>query len=315
MIRQDLEPPTPRPGTEPVIGNLSPAELAEERSGPWLGREIETPAPAPPPAPRPDTETEERLLAQALGALIREGDPIRPTAIFSTGNSTGNSTSTGAGAGWPLGTAGGQPLPVLAPAGPADPWWDEPPRTKPPRAGGGAWPGFRRLLDLLGMTLAFLLIWTGYQAFLTLPETPTQSPWALLGSARQETPATPRGTQGTEPAKALPPIGQFDFGGTVVITDTPSALPAPALIRQEPVELYRSIYELEDAFEAKYVPPAGCAGLDTQAGVDITACINHRLNARRAFLASNGRTMEPDEPVRVRRPVAGTEMEGEEGWR
>jgi len=36
MIRQDLESPTLRPGAEPVIGNLSPTELAEERSGPWL---------------------------------------------------------------------------------------------------------------------------------------------------------------------------------------------------------------------------------------------------------------------------------------
>lgn len=306
MIRQDLESPTLRPGAEPVIGNLSPTELAEERSGPWLGREAEGPSPIPPPPPRPDAETEERLLAQALGVLIREGGATRPPAATSTG--------AGTDAGWPLATAGGQPLPTLAPAGPADPWWDEPPRPNQPRA-GGAWLSFRRLLDLLGMTLALLLIWISYQAFLALPETPTQSPWALLGSARQETPATPRGTQGTEPAKALPPIGQFDFGGTVVITDTPSALPAPALIRQEPVELYRSIYELEDAFEAKYVPPAGCAGLDTQAGVDITACINHRLNARRAFLASNGRTMEPDEPVRVRRSADVTEMEGEEGWR
>ncbi len=283
MIRQDLESPTARPGPEPVIGNLSPAELTEDRSGPSLG-----PGGAqqvPHPSYHPETETEERRLAQALGALIRERGTTPPLAV-----------------------ASGHPA-----AAPADPWWDDPPRQTPPRRGGGSWLSFRRLLDLLGISLTLPLFWLGYQAFLALPEAPTQSPWALLGSARQETAAAPRASQAAAPARTLPPIGQFDFGQTVAPTDTPP--PPPALIRQEPVELYRSIYELEDAFEAKYVPPAGCAGLDTQAGVDITACINHRLSARRAFLASNGRTLEPDEPVRVRRPTAETEMEGEEGWR
>ena len=283
MIRQDLESPTARPGPEPVIGNLSPAELAEDRSGPSLGpgggQQV------PQPSYHPETETEERRLAQALGALIRERGATQPLAVASS-----------------------HPA-----AAPGDPWWDEPPRQTPPRRGGGSWLNFRRLLDLLGISLTLPLFWLGYQAFLALPEAPTQSPWALLGSARQETAAAPRASQDAAPARTLPPIGQFDFGQTVAPTDTPPAL--PALIRQEPVELYRSIYELEDAFEAKYVPPAGCAGLDTQTGVDITACINHRLSARRAFLASNGRTLEPDEPVRVRRPAAGTEMQGEEGWR
>lgn len=286
MIRQDLESRIARPGPEPVIGNLSPAELAEDRSGPSLGPGGGQPVPQA--SYHPETETEERRLAQALGALIRERGATRPAAA-----------------------ASGYSAPAVA--GPADPWWDEPLRQTPPRPGGGSWLSFRRLLDLLGISLTLPLFWLGYQAFLALPEAPTQSPWALLGSARQETAAAPPANLAAAPARTLPPIGQFDFGQTVAPTDTPPAL--PALIRQEPVELYRSIYELEDAFEAKYVPPAGCAGLDTQAGVDITACINHRLSARRAFLASNGRSLEPDEPIRVRRPAAGTEMEGEEGWR
>lgn len=288
MIRQDLESRIARPGPEPVIGNLSPAELAEDRSGPSLGPGGGQPVPQPSYHPETETETEERRLAQALGALIRERGATRPAAATS-----------------------GYSAPAVA--GPADPWWDEPLRHTPPRPGGGSWLSFRRLLDLLGISLTLPLFWLGYQAFLALPEAPTQSPWALLGSARQETAAAPPANLAAAPARTLPPIGQFDFGQTVTPTDTPPAL--PALIRQEPVELYRSIYELEDAFEAKYVPPAGCAGLDTQAGVDITACINHRLSARRAFLASNGRSLEPDEPIRVRRPAAGTEMEGEEGWR
>ena len=288
MTRQDLESPIVRPGTEPVIGNLNPAEFVEDRSGPWLRRDGQAPSSSHPPSHPQDAETEERLLAQALGALIREGGPTRLPAV-----------------------ATGYPAPAIE--GPRDPWREEPPRQKPALSGGGAWLNFRRLLDLLGMSLAFLLFWISYQAFLALPKTPTHSPWTLLGSARLEAEAAPRANQATVPAKALPPIGQFDFGQTVVATDTTPAL--PALIRQEPVELYRSVYELEDAFEAKYVPLAGCAGLNTQAGVDITACINHRLGARRAFLASNGRTMEPDEPVRVRRPDARTEMDAEESWR
>ena len=126
MIRQDLESPTLRPGAEPVIGNLSPTELAEERSGPWLGREAEGPSPIPPPPPRPDAETEERLLAQALGALIREGGATRPPAATSTGSGTD--------AGWPLAashcrrwrrrappTPGGMNLPARTSRAPAAP--------------------------------------------------------------------------------------------------------------------------------------------------------------------------------------------------
>ena len=110
MIRQDLESPTLRPGAEPVIGNLSPTELAEERSGPWLGREAEGPSPIPPPPPRPDAETEERLLAQALGALIREGGATRPPAATSTGSRRR--------ARWPPAAAGRPALPTRAPAAP-----------------------------------------------------------------------------------------------------------------------------------------------------------------------------------------------------
>ena len=51
------------------------------------------------------------------------------------------------------------------------------------------WLTFRRLLDLVGMSLAFLLFWIAYRAFVALPQAPDQSPWARLGSARLE--ATP----------------------------------------------------------------------------------------------------------------------------
>lgn len=150
--------------------------------------------------------------------------------------------------------------------------------------------GLRRLLDLLGMTLALLLIWIVYRSFSTLPSLPSQSPWSLLGSARRD--EHPPILTSTAPGagKPLPPIGQFDFGQTTPIT----SLPVPA--SGEPVELYRSIYELEDRFEARYQPPPGCANLETDTSLDLTDCINHRLNARRAFLASNGRTLTPAKP-------------------
>jgi len=148
--------------------------------------------------------------------------------------------------------------------------------------------GLRRLLDLLGMTLALLLIWIVYRSFSTLPSLPSQSPWSLLGSARKNDPPPMLTSTAPGTGKPLPPIGQFDFGQTTPITSL------PVLAAGEPVELYRSIYELEDSFEARYQPPPGCANLETDTSLDMTDCINHRLNARRAFLASNGRTLTPD---------------------
>jgi hypothetical protein len=170
------------------------------------------------------------------------------------------------------------------------------------------WLSFRRLLDLVGMSLAFLLFWIAYRGFVALPQAPDQSPWARLGSARLEATPTLNGAVASAPGKNLPPIGQFDFGQSV----PPEAL--PALAQQQPVELYRSIYELEDAFEARYVPPPTCAGLDANNAADPTDCVNHRLRARRAFLASNGRSMVPEEAPWVRTSGPGWEMESGEPW-
>ena len=184
-------------------------------------------------------------------------------------------------------------------------------RVLPETTGSGFGP--RRLVDLLGMTLACLLIWVVYRGFTALPPVPDQSPWNLLGSARPGEEAATLTTTAQGTRKSLPPIGQFDFGQTTPITTTN----LPVLAEREPVELYRSIYELEDSFEARYQPPPGCANQETNTSLDMTDCINHRLNARRAFLASNGRTMTPDKPDKGLRegPIKNHWEADSDSWR
>lgn len=269
---------------EPVIGTLSPAELGDDRPEPWLANPPQDPPPAPPTPD--DPEAEARLLGQSLGALIREDSPAAVTKAPVSGVA--------------------RPVPPL----PAPDLWAEGfesrPTSRPPYP--SPWLSFRRLLDLVGMSLAFLLFWIAYRSFVALPQAPDQSPWARLGSARLEAAPTLNGAVASAPGKNLPPIGQFDFGQSI----PPEAL--PALAQQQPVELYRSIYELEDAFEARYVPPPTCAGLDANNAADPTDCVNHRLRARRAFLASNGRSMVPEEAPWVRTSGPGWEVESDEPW-
>ena len=269
---------------EPVIGTLSPAELGDDRPEPWLANAPQDSPPAP-TAPG-DPEEDARLLGQSLGALIREDGPAAVTSA-------------------PI---SGVALPVLLQP-PPDLWaegFESRPTTQNPYP--TPWLTFRRLLDLVGMSLAFLLFWIAYRGFVALPQAPDQSPWARLGSVRLEAAPASNGVVASAPSKNLPPIGQFDFGQSV----PPEAL--PALGQQQPVELYRSIYELEDAFEAKYVPPPTCAGLEANNAADPTDCVNHRLRARRAFLASNGRSMAPEDAPRVRTSGPGWEMESDEPW-
>ena len=269
---------------EPVIGTLSPAELGYDRPEPWLANAPQDPPPAPPAPGAPEEEA--RLLGQTLGALIREDGPDAVT------------TAPVSGVARPVPP---QPAPDLWAEG-----FESRPTSHHPYP--SPWLSFRRFLDLVGMSLAFLLFGIAYRAFVALPQVPDQSPWARLGSARLEETPAPNGVVANAPGKNLPPIGQFDFGQSV----PPEAL--PALAQQQPVELYRSIYELEDAFEAKYVPPPTCAGLDANNAADPTDCVNHRLRARRAFLASNGRSMVPEEAPRVRTSGPGWEMESGEPW-
>jgi hypothetical protein len=263
---------------DPVIGSLSLGELGEDKPLPWLAGGARDPAPSPPLV---DPGDEEHQLAQALGALIQKDDS---SALLAAG-------------------AGGVALAAMPRSSPASRGAEE--RTRPvSRRREAPWLGFRRLVDLLGMVLAFVLIWLAYQAFSALPRAPSQSPWALLGSGRVEAEPAPAVALSGKPDKALPPIGEFGFFQGV------PAVSWSGLGRQEPVELYRSIYELEDAFEARYVPPPACGDPEARDAAAMTDCVNHRLSARRAFLASNGRTLVPDEAVRVREAGAGLD----EAW-
>ena len=54
---------------------------------------------------------------------------------------------------------------------------------------------------------------------------------------------------------------------------------------------FRSVQELDAAFEAFYVPPPGCADPDSHA--DIVACANHRIRARKGYMAA-GTPTEPE---------------------
>lgn len=258
---------------DPVIGSLSLGELGEDKPLPWLEGGARDPAPSPPPV---DPGDEEHQLAQALGALIQEDDS---PALLAAG-------------------AGGIALTARPRTSPAS--WGAEAGTRPvSRRREAPWMGFRRLVDLMGMAFAFVLIWLAYQAFSALPRAPSQSPWALLGSARVEAEPAPALALSGKTDKALPPIGEFGFFQGM------PAVSWSGLGRQEPVELYRSIYELEDAFEARYVPPPACGDPEAGDAAALTDCVNHRLSARRAFLASNGRTLVPDEAVRVREAGAG----------
>lgn len=185
-------------GDRPFIGHLTRFELEDDAREPWL-----TPADLEAAARRVSGRPleAERQLGHALGALIREE----------------RSPSSG------------QSPPVS---------WREREVSGPLNPGAGAKKGFgfRRLLDLVGATLAFLLIWMAYRAFIALPPRPDHSPWDLLGSetgARPRPGPAPASTPSTK--KNLPPLGEFDFGRQA----TPSVQSSPA--QSVPVVL-RSIY-------------------------------------------------------------------------
>jgi restriction system protein len=152
----------------------------------------------------------------------------------------------------------------------------------------------RRVANLIGMTLALGLGWVTYEWFDTLPASPSDTPWALLG---RHNPAPAQGHAELAAGivsgeKTLPPLGQLDYG------------PDPAMLLANRWGLglahsggagiggFRSIRELEDAFNDRYVPPPSCFEAGSPGG--LTSCGNHRIRARRAFIASNGRTMTPE---------------------
>jgi len=193
----------PSGGDQPFIGHLTRFELEDDLREPWL-----TPADREPAArtvPGRPLEAE-RQLGRALGALIREERP----------------------------PASGQSPPAS---------WREREGSGPlnPRAGAKKGFGFRRLLDLVGATLAFLLIWMAYRAFIALPPRSNHSPWDLLGSETSARPRSGPAPASTPPTKKnLPPLGEFDFGRQATPSVQSSSAPSGPVV-------LRSIYAPEPA--------------------------------------------------------------------
>jgi restriction system protein len=148
----------------------------------------------------------------------------------------------------------------------------------------------RKVADLLGVLVTLGILWGLYEWFLQLPPDPEGSPWALLG-AQSDSQALMRRLHGLENAQATAkmlagdrPLGQYLFGpppGFLAMMK-----PEIPVQKTEPVEVYHSLRELEEAFDAKYVPPPECYAYGSDS---LVKCGNHRIRARRDFIASGGK--------------------------
>jgi len=174
--------------------------------------------------------------------------------------------------------------------------------------------GTARIANAIGMTLSIGLIWMTFQWFNALPATPADTPWSLLGQGRQHADSHRTKTMvgyASLQQDGTPPLGQLDYGPDLTLSPSTEAEPTEAeptgvVIEQEPEEeVFRSVRELEDAFDARYVPPPACYAHGTPD--NLARCGNHRIRARRAFLASNGRTMAPSELERTQPTAPSSE--------
>jgi hypothetical protein len=183
-----------------------------------------------------------------------------------------------------------------------EPELDAPPVAPPTEEPGSEPPPKRvrvsRILDAAGMLFALGLGWIGYQSLAALPNRTGESPWALVGTARtpEEGPqssADQSKSPTTEPASAVEPLGEFDFGPPY----TPS-MSADHVNRQEVqavenpqwetgVGQNASIRDLEAAFNANYIPPPECSDWASQE--QMVSCGNHRMRALREFVRSGGK--------------------------
>jgi hypothetical protein len=169
-----------------------------------------------------------------------------------------------------------------------------------------------RILNLVGMGTALGVAWAAYTWFSALPPAPRGGPWEAPKVQGDMPPATKQTQLTTGTVAATRPLGRFEFG--VPLPD-PSAAEASSeeatAPEEEPIEIYRSVQELEIAFGAKYIPPPECADLSSPAR--LASCGNHRIRARRAFIESGGRTMDPTPPAPA--PVAQTQwQDADTGW-
>ena len=106
------------------------------------------------------------------------------------------------------------------------------------------------------------------------------------------------------PDKRLPPeipipAPVVDPGPGILVPE-PAQVPAPPPVPPPPPGLagFRSVQELEAAFDAFYLPPPGCASPANR--TDMVNCTNHRIRARQGFMVA-GTQVEP-EPVPASAP-------------
>ena len=159
------------------------------------------------------------------------------------------------------------------------------PPTKPPRTRRPRRPiRPKKIVDAIGMLIASGILWGVYDWFSTLPDAPTDTPWALLG-AGHDSEVLARRMQGIDrPAPSARakegdrPLGQLQFGPSGRIAD----LEAKAREKAG----YNSLRDLETAFDDKYVPPPECYAWESND--QMVKCGNHRIRARRDFIASGG---------------------------
>jgi hypothetical protein len=157
----------------------------------------------------------------------------------------------------------------------------------------------RKIADAFGMLVAVAFLWSIYAWFLQLPDSPSATPWDLLGSGSDSV-VLARRLQGlgrtrsaAEILKGERPLGQYQFGPPPIFFILPDPnMPAPEIRHlsqepEEPVEVYHSLQELEAAFDAKYVPPPECFA--NGSSNLFVKCGNHRIRARRTFIANGGK--------------------------
>jgi hypothetical protein len=202
----------------------------------------------------------------------------------------------------PVDTADAAPVP----APPEQARQATPPARVRPRLGVG------RIINLVGMGAALGVAWAAYTWFNALPPAPRGEPWEAPKVQGDAPPATKQAQLPGGQVATSQPLGRFEFG--VPLPDPSAAEPSfeeAATPEEEPIETYRSVQDLETAFGAKYIPPPECADLSSPAR--LAGCGNHRIRARRAFIESGGRTMDPTPPAPV--PVAQTQwQDAESGW-
>lgn len=163
--------------------------------------------------------------------------------------------------------------------------WGEPPRE--PTAPRPTRLRLSRIADAAGMLFAVALLWIGWQWLAALPSAPDVSPWGRLplssGPEVERAPAV-----GATEGRALRPIGEFHFGpraggdAPLSAADAPTETPGSLMPKL-------SVWELEAAFNASYIPPPECA--NWQSSVDMARCGNHRMRTLRAFIEGGGKRL------------------------